>query len=137
MGTTYTYEGCGHQVRDPLACVWEERSVTRLGTCDTCDRERRQSRIGHKIRFLRFGSVPESGRSTNHRDRTDEEGVSVYEIVKGKVEFVGWHFDFHGRRAFRGTGTIVGWGSDGEPTVRVETIRPIGRKEVERLTRTI
>jgi DNA-binding transcriptional regulator YiaG len=127
MATTWTYERCGHTHRDGTTGPAREASV------DSLCRECRAARVGETITFLRFGSIPGSGVSTNHRDRTAEEGVSVYEIVRGKVDLVGWYFDFLSRPAFRGRGVIVGWGSDGEPLVRVLTSYQIGRKQAEEL----
>ena len=96
------------------------------GLCLGC----RTERIGQRIDFLRFGSVPSAGHSTNHRDRTTESGVSVYEVVAGKAVLVGWSFGFTDRPAWVGTGTITGWGSDGEPLVKVETVRKAKKSEV-------
>lgn len=99
------------------------------GLCHEC----RKERIGASIEFVRFGSVPAEGRSRNHRDGTDEAGVSVYEIKDGAIEFVGFHFDFVDRPAYRGTGVIVGWGSDGEPLVRPVDVRKLTKAQTEKL----
>jgi hypothetical protein len=128
MATTWVM-GCGCRETDGTS--GPAREVTLRGLCTDC----RAARIGQTIRFLRFGHLPASGASFNHRDRTSEEGVSVYEVIRGRADLVGWHFDFLGRVAYRGTGVIVGWGSDGEPLVaEVSSLRRIGPKEVARLT---
>jgi hypothetical protein len=128
MATTWLMS-CGHSDRDETSGPDREETLRR--PCYAC----RQKRIGQAIRFLRFGDVPESGESFNHRDRTAEEGVSVYEIAEGRAEMTGFYFGFLDRPAYRGTGVIVGWGSDGEPLVsQVSRLRRIGPKEVARLT---
>ena len=104
---------CGHLT---LRAPWGDEPETRLdGICVEC----RAARIGSEIDFIRHGELPEAGHSRNHRDDTAEEGVSVYEIVNGQPKYVGWHFEISQRPAIYGRGTIIGWGSDGEPLVRV------------------
>lgn len=83
----------------------------------------RTTRIGTDIEFVRFGTPVEFSR--NHADGTAEEGMSCYEIVDGRAKLTGWHFDITERKAYRGVGTILSWGSDGEPLVKVKTIKPI------------
>ena len=124
---TYWLRDCGHyEARSP----WGDATPAPLsGLCRAC----RAARIGETIEFLRFGAIPVSGRSSNHRDETTEEGVSVYEIRDGRPLLVGWHFGFHGRAAYRGTGLIVGWGSDEEPLIRVISCRRVSRKAVAAL----
>jgi hypothetical protein len=94
-----------------------ERSVS--GLCQAC----RTARIGEEIEFIRYGDIPE--RSYNYRDSTTEDGISVYEVVDGQPQYVGWHFGISDREVqIRGRGVIVGWGSDGEPLVKiVKTIK--------------
>ena len=84
-----------------------------LGLCLRC----RTARIGEEIEFVRYGNIPKC--SVNHRDGTAEAGISVYEIVDGEPQLVGWHFGITSRQSHRGRGVIVGWGSDGEPLVRI------------------
>ena len=45
--------------------------------------------------------------------------MSVYMLDGKEVVYVGWYFGIVQRPAYRGTGRIVGWGSDGEPVVEV------------------
>lgn len=114
---TYWIRDCGHE---SLRDAWGRGGNERLsGLCREC----KAARIGEVIQFVRHGQPPASGASTNHRDRTAEEGVSVYEIVNGAPQYVGWHFGISKRSAYTGKGRIVGWGSDGEPLVEVLSIR--------------
>lgn len=88
------------------------------GLCPHC----RKARIGEEIDFVRFGAIPATC-SLNHRDGTAEEGISVYEVVNGEPKLVGWYFDIISRGTkLSGRGVIVGWGSDGEPLVRIINI---------------
>ena len=97
--------------------------------CPTPEQRERaiESFIAHqpwKIIFVRFGDIPK--RSKNHRDKTDETGVSVYEaivragtvqlilptlVTRGLVSLSG----VNERPMFQVEGTEVGTGSDGEP----------------------
>ena len=93
------------------------------GLCLRC----REARIDEEIDFVRFGDIPE--RSVNHRDGTVEDGISVYEIVDGEPHLVGWHFGISNREKHFGRGVIVGWGSDGEPLVRIIEIKKPAEKD--------
>lgn len=77
--------------------------------------------------YVRFGDIPKSGRSWNHRDNIPEAGVSVFE-----AEFVGKEFrvsvdsvlevsyiSVMNRPVYRIWGEVVGTGADGEPLLRV------------------
>lgn len=76
--------------------------------------------IGDTIRFVRFGDLPRGGKSWNYRDQVPEVGVSVYLLDENdEPVLVGWSFDIVKRPAYAGRGEILGWGSDGEPVVRV------------------
>jgi hypothetical protein len=118
MATYWTHR-CGCRVSDGTTGPDREETIGR--DCLDC----RTARLGERIRFVRFGHLPESGTSTNHRDRVAEDGVSVYEVRDGKADLVGWYFDFLSRPAYRGVGKVVGWGSDGEPLVKVESARRV------------
>lgn len=108
--------------------VWEDGVYTHP-SCHNC----RPERIGQTIDFVRFGQPPASGRSKNHASGELEAGVSVYEIRNERIQFVGWYFDFTSRQAYRGTGRIVGWGSDYEPVVEISQIRKISKDETDKL----
>jgi hypothetical protein len=86
-----------------------------------------QFRFGETIHFIRYGKFPASGTSYNYRDNKPEAGISVYEIVDGNIQFVGGCFGCTGRRFYLGDGIIVGWGSDGEPLVKILTIHNVDR----------
>jgi hypothetical protein len=113
----YNLHECGHySTNDP----WGKGDDVKVySLCLDC----KKARIGEVIEFARFGKPPASGVSTNHREGTSEEGVSVYEVVNSEPKLVGWHFGITERQQFRGTGIIVGWGSDGEPLVKILKIR--------------
>lgn len=121
MAATWKHT-CGHtSTRDP----WGRGETAIHTVCDDC----RAARIGQTIPFARYGKAPASGKSTNHREQTQEAGLSVYEIVNGKIEHVGWHFGITDRALYLGTGVIVGWGSDGEPLVRVVAIKKATKQQ--------
>ena len=111
---------CGHT--EEKAPWGKEPDSYLSGLCAVCKR----ARIGQRIQFIRFGQPPTVSR--NHRDGTDEPGISVYEIISGKARLVGWSFDFIKRAAYRGEGIITGWGSDGEPVVSIVSIKKISEK---------
>ena len=76
--------------------------------------------------FIRFGDIPDGGRSKNHRDDYFENGVSVYEALdhgKGKFEVrptVSYMLSgpgFHDRPLYVVSGKVIGRGSDGEATI--------------------
>ena len=82
-------------------------------------------KVGDVIDFVRHGTPPQSGKSFNHRDQTEEDGLSVY-LLDPETEqphYVGWYFDISKRPAYRGRGEVVGFGSDGEPLVHVHHIK--------------
>lgn len=96
--------------KDRARIILNERFESRI---------RRGVEIGDEIEFVRYGRPPAGGASRNHRDGFREDGVSVYLLSGGEVVLVGWYFDIVKRPAYRGRGVVVGWGSDGEPLVRV------------------
>lgn len=71
------------------------------------------------VRGWRFGSVPASGRSRNHRDNVTEQGVSVMGVDGAEDETDGTFALFND--VDRERVTVEGWlvtharGSDGEP----------------------
>ncbi len=116
MATYYIYE-CGHHGLKDAWGKGDDQAVG--GLCVNC----RAARVGQQIEFVRYGKLPASGSSRNHREQVAEDGVSVYEVVNGQPQLVGWHFGITDRPAYSGHGEIVGWGSDGEPLVRVQSLR--------------
>lgn len=120
---TYWLHSCGHtSTRDPWGRGQDE-SIQQ--SCTSCQ----ASRLGESIQFARFGAAPKSGKSTNHREGTQEAGLSVYEIQHGTIQYVGWHFGITDRALYLGTGIIVGWGSDGEPLVTVVAMKKATKKQ--------
>ena len=89
------------------------------------EKARRQSLVGKRIPFLRFGDIPASGQSRNFRDGHSEGGVSCYEILAdGSPNMCGWPFGImEGRPKISGTGIVIGWGSDGEPLIDSKSIQ--------------
>jgi hypothetical protein len=77
--------------------------------------------VGDTVEFVRHGRPV--AKSRNHRDGTIEDGMSVYLLDGTEVVYVGFWFDIATKPAYRGTGRIVGWGSDGEPLVVATEIR--------------
>lgn len=79
--------------------------------------------------YVRFGSLPEGGKSRNHRDNTLEAGVSCFEaeiaasgdfrLLLTPVLEVSY-LTVADRPAYRLYGECVGAGADGEPLLRVD-----------------
>lgn len=95
------------------------------------------------ILFIRFGELPQSGKSRNHLTEQDEAGVSVYEAVErkdGRIQVLLPRLDYSAcvslsgcidRPAFIVHGEIVGYGSDGEPLLRdCRVVRAIAKEEL-------
>lgn len=89
---------------------------------------RKQRERGEKG-YIRFGDIPESGKSYNYRDNFYEEGVSAYHAVffpdgsyeilqHNPFELFGAHL-YSNRPAYRLYGEELGTGSDGEPVLKV------------------
>lgn len=90
--------------------------------------------------YIRYGDLPEGGRSTNHRTGEREEGVSVYPVawlgpddyapVLPSREALQTYYssELHDRPAYLVRGRWVGWGSDMEPLLAdvqiVQRIKP-------------
>ena len=125
----YLYTECGHKLSVCENWKDEDQIEEIPGCCYPC----RLQRIGSEIEFVRYGNFP-AGSSVNHITKEAEGGVSVYEIKDGRLQLVGFHFGITERRtAFRGTGRIVGWGSDGEPLVEVLTSKKLSKAQLEKL----
>lgn len=82
-------------------------------------------------KYIRFGNIPENGKSWNSMDSREEAGVSCYRLVKIGRE---WRMDgawgsymglrASGRPLFEITGTEIGKGADGEPVLaNASTVR--------------
>ena len=74
---------------------------------------------------MRFGEIPEGGRSYNYRDERQEEGLSVYDamfdengsymIIAGNGYLRFGAATYSNRPAYKVSGKLVGEGTDGEP----------------------
>ena len=99
---------------------------------------------GHPTVYVRFGVLPEGGRSRNYRDQIDEPGVSCFE---GRILADGSYFllmttnslasfvreGFLGSRpAYLLRGDVAGKGSDGEPCLAVKSAKRIRRNTLIR-----
>ena len=92
-----------------------------------------------EIVFVRFGEIPENGISYNYRDNRHEPGVSVYPAIKvGKqirIDMTGMDMSTYlfvqVRTAYFVKGEVVGYGSDGEPCLKIEKKRKINREIYE------
>ena len=130
--TIHTRRACGCITSEREELNWNHSAdleVCNLHVGDECQDCRPQ--IGQVVEFVRFGDPVEHSR--NSRDNYDEPGMSCYLVIDGRLSLVGWHFGFTDRPAYRGTGELVGWGSDCEPLVVVRTIRKISRKAADGL----
>lgn len=77
----------------------------------------REKMIGQRFTVIRYGNIPECGKSYNYRDNKYEEGVSVYfENMRPRPEFV------EGRNKLVFSAVVVGFGGDDEPLIDVKTI---------------
>lgn len=84
--------------------------------------------------YIRFGKLPNCGKSRNHRDNTLERGVSCFEaefsadgsyrLLLTPVLQVTYLTVFE-RDAYRLYGECVGSGADGEPVLRVDSMEVI------------
>lgn len=84
---------------------------------------------GSERGYIRFGSLPEGGKSRNHRDNTLEAGVSCFEAeiaASGAFRLLltpvleASYLTVADRPAYRLYGERVGTGADGEPLLRVD-----------------
>ena len=94
----------------------------------------------YKKIYIRFGEIPESGKSYNFRDKFFEDGVSVYAAVKvGKnyyIDVVGSIFTFGGlckKNAYEVSGDVLdSCGSDGEPLLaNVSIVKKINNDNID------
>lgn len=76
-------------------------------------------------KYIRFGAIPESGRSINHATREPESGVSCYRLVRIGAEWridgaIGSYMELSssGLPLYEIAGDEIGTGSDGEPILR-------------------
>lgn len=108
-----------------IICVHRETQALIDGAKAAADQKFASSSKG----FIRFGRVPENGRSKNHRDGTLEAGVSCFEaefaedgsyrLLLTPVLEVSY-LTVRDRQAYRLYGEEIGTGADGEPLLRVD-----------------
>lgn len=83
--------------------------------------------------YIRYGEPPASGYSTNHATGEREPGVSVYRATYYDNGYEldcphysqGTHIGVRSRKAYRVWGEVAGYGSDGEPCLRVTRIQAL------------
>lgn len=114
----------GHN-RPVISCI-------HLETQAAIDAAKAQSEVkfaGAERGYIRFGGIPEGGKSRNHRDSTFEAGVSCfdaeiapdgsYRLLLPPVLEVSY-LTVADRPVYRLYGDRVGTGADGEPLLRVD-----------------
>ena len=84
------------------------------------------SKIGEVGVFWRKGEPPKSGFSKNYREGTHEAGVSVYPYAE-ETSFAGLEKD---APWYKIDGELVGYGSDGEPVVKVLKSKKATKAEI-------
>jgi hypothetical protein len=138
----YTDDDVSHIVADMEAGGWECEVTKDNSNCPVinCTHTATQAVIDEAKKandakfanaergYIRFGAVPKDGRSINHRDKTPEAGVSVFEaefttdndyrvLVTPILEVT--YVSVVNRPAYRVYGEVVGVGADGEPVLKV------------------
>jgi hypothetical protein len=89
--------------------------------------------VGTSVDFVRFGAVPESGRSWNHAESKPEAGVSVYLVQENIIrDTLRWEFA-DTRTMYIGKGIVLGVGGDDEIVVEITTIRKASKRDKIRL----
>lgn len=94
---------------------WEKKSDEKWSAAKKC--------------FVRFGTLPEDGRSINHADGTAEDGVSVYNgeilpsgearpTIRTNQELGSLLMGLISRKMYIVEGDEIGVGSDGEPVLK-------------------
>ena len=77
--------------------------------------------FGKRVSFIRYGDIPESGRSINWAENRYEAGVSCYLVEGGKIMHT-VRGEFCDRNVICGTAIAVGTGSDDELLIDASTI---------------
>lgn len=111
--------------RPLIKCIHQE--TQRL--IDTTRATENEKFAGAERGYVRFGGIPEGGKSKNYRDNTLECGVSCFEAEFAKdgsyrliltPELEVSYLTVMWRDAYRLYGECVGIGADGEPVLAVE-----------------
>lgn len=113
-----------------IACTHTETQTV----MDALKDEQDQRFSGATRGYVRFGELPEGGRSRNYRDDILENGVSCfdaefsdggeYRLLLTPVLEVSY-LTVYDRQAYRLYGDVVGTGADGEPLLRVDRLEKI------------
>lgn len=114
-----------------IKCIHKETQTI----IDAKKQEQDQKFIEAVPGFVRFGELPEGGRSKNHRDDLFEAGVSCfhaefakdgsYRLLLNPILEVSY-YSVSNRTPYRLYGDIVGTGADGEPLLHVTHYEEIG-----------
>ncbi len=107
-----TKYACGHETS------YHPLDYSSPGKCYGCMEEL----FGTRVEFIRFGDIPDGGRSANWSDDTLEKGVSCYLVEGGGVvDVVRSEFGCRDKIIY-GTAIVIDTGSDGEPIIDAGTI---------------
>lgn len=131
---TFTVEGVQHALDDDIMTVvstpgqdeYDRHDVSGLSPEDVDDSDL----------YIRFGNLPEGGRSYDNRNDVLEDGVSVYAcdcedgVYKPKGQMLQTVFGLMMRHTYLVTGERVGTGADGEPVLQnVEIVEHLSSPE--------
>ncbi len=113
-----------------IACTHTETQAV----IDAMKAEQARKFAGATRGYVRYGELPEDGRSRNYRDNVQENGVSCFEaefaadgsyrLLLNPVLEVSY-LTVVTRQAYRLYGEVVGTGADGEPLLKVEKTEKI------------
>lgn len=118
----YYYEKCSHRTKSTNRF----QAIKLDGLCWEC----KKKLIGTRQNVVRFGNIPESGHSKNYASNSYEEGVSVY------FEWDNPRGEFQERdKVLKFSAIVVGYGSDDEPLIDADTIKPVDYKSTDNLAR--
>lgn len=107
-------EGVRQSVREAMGMNKQERRDK--AQADLVKSKKRKPAKGERVRFIRYGEIVSN--STNWTDNRPEAGMSVYSLAADGAAEQTVRSEFSDRdNAYIGTGTVVGYGSDGEPLV--------------------
>ena len=92
----------------------ESHQIYEISYCWNC----MQKLIGTRQNVIRYGDIPANGKSYNHRENKNEDGVSCYLLnQRPRPEFI------EGRNRLEFSAVIIGWGGDDEPLINAKTIK--------------
>ncbi len=112
LGKNITTYGCGHQ-KESEERFGEDKFFSVSYPCYDCQ----QAMIGTRQNVVRYGEIPEDGKSYNFRENRAEDGVSCYlTSMRPRPEFV------ENRKRQEFSAIIIGWGGDDEPLIDAKSI---------------